>query len=344
MENSTASPSKFTADVAIEVTQLRKTYGRGEKQVTAVNGVSLSVGRGEIVGLLGPNGAGKTSLIKCILNLVTPDSGRVHVLGMDTRSHKNDMYRYVTGVLEGARNTYWRMSVRENLAFFAGLQGIPARRRRPFHEQLIERFELTDKADTPVNELSQGMKQKVAVACALARETEVLFLDEPTLGLDLHASNNLRASLKQLAADEGRTIILSSHDMDVVQDLCRRVIIMSEGNIVADDSVGNLVALFRTEAYRVTVAAEIDETLRTELNVKYAIGNWKAGPAETTFETNVSDPHELYALMDDLRHAGVPLGGIVPIEPDLADVFMHVTLGTDTASVAPSPYAKEVAP
>lgn len=247
---------------ALDVTGLQKTYGRGDKRLVAVDDASFSVQPGEIVGLLGPNGAGKTTLIKCILRLVEPDAGQVRFFGENFSDRRDAMYRVVTAVLEGARNTYWRMSVRENLAFFAGLQGINPRNRRSFHDELIERFGLTEKANTPVNELSTGMKQKVAVACAFARETEILFLDEPTLGLDLHASHTLRTELKQLAEDHRRTILLSSHDMDVVRDLCQRVIIVQRGRIVVDDLVGNLMALFRTEAYTIRIGGAVDEALR----------------------------------------------------------------------------------
>lgn len=318
-------PVGADTQTAIEVTGLRKAYGRGDKRIVAVNDVSLSVDRGEILGLLGPNGAGKTTLIKCILNLVRPDAGRVHVLGNDVHSRQNGMYRHVTGVLEGARNTYWRMSVRENLAFFAGLQGIPARSRRAFHDELIERFDLTDKADTPVNDLSQGMKQKVAVASAFARETEVLFLDEPTLGLDLHASRTLRESLKQLARDERRTIILSSHDMDVVQDLCKRVVILGNGRIVADDMVDNLVALFQTEAYRIELSAALGEELEQRLSASYSISHWETANRRTVFEVNVRDSDALYGLIDELRTHELPLAGIAKAELNLAEVFLKVT-------------------
>lgn len=313
---------------AVETVGLHKSYGRGEKRVHAVNDVSLRIARGEIVGLLGPNGAGKTTLIKCILNLVRPDAGVVRLLGIDARAHPNDIYRHVSGVLEGARNTYWRMSVRENIAFFAGLQGIPVRRRRAFHDELMERLDLTDKADATVNELSQGMKQKVAIACAFARETEVLFLDEPTLGLDLHASFTLRESLKQLAQEQRRTIVLSSHDMDVVQDLCERVIIVDKGRIVADDRVDNLVSLFRAEAYRIHVGATLDESVQSRLAGHYSLSEWNVSDVETTFEANVQDGDELYELIDELRSVKAPLVGITKAEPDLAQVFMRVT-GTD---------------
>lgn len=319
------STTRFGHSWAVEVAGLNKWYGRGDKRVQAVNDVSLRVARGEIVGLLGPNGAGKTTLIKCILNLVRPDSGVVRLLGMDVGSHPNDMYRHVTGVLEGARNTYWRMSVRENIAFFAGLQGIPVRRRRAFHDELMERLDLTDKADATVNELSQGMKQKVAIACAFARETEILFLDEPTLGLDLHASHTLRESLKQLAQEQRRTIVLSSHDMDVVQNLCERVIIVNKGRVVADDRVDNLVSLFRAEAYRIHVATALDESVHSRLADHFSLSEWNVSNLETTFEANVRDGDELYALIDELRSAKAPLVGIAKAEPDLAQVFMRMT-------------------
>lgn len=324
-----SSPIAPVAQSAIEVTALRKTYGRGDKQVTAVDDISLAIGRGEMVGLLGPNGAGKTSLIKCILNLVNPDSGQVQLLGRDIRSNKNAMYRHVTGVLEGARNTYWRMSVRENLQFFAGLQGIRPFTRRSFHDELIERFDLTDKADTTVNELSQGMKQKVAIACAFARETEVLFLDEPTLGLDLHASVTLQQSLRQIAREQRRTIVLSSHDMGVVQNLCERVIILRRGKVVADDMVSNLVSLFSTEAYRIELDTQVDETFRHRLEQSYTMSGWTTTDRKTSFEANVQDSDELYALLDELRSARVPLAGIAKAEPDLAEVFLNVTRTDD---------------
>lgn len=313
------------AESALDVEQLRKTYGWGRQRLVAVNDVSFSVRPGEIVGLLGPNGAGKTTLIKSILHLVEPDAGRVRLFGRDIPRNRHAMYRVVTAVLEGARNTYWRMSIRENLAFFAGMQGINTKRRRAFHDELIERFGLMDKADTVVNQLSTGMKQKVAVACAFARETEILFLDEPTLGLDLHASHTLRTELKQLAADHRRTIILSSHDMDVVRDLCQRVIIVNQGTVVVDDEVDNLVALFRTEAYNIHIGSLLDDVVRRRLEQSFAISNWSVVNGETRFNANLDEANRLYELIDELRTAEVPLIGVAKSEPDLAQVFLHVT-------------------
>ncbi len=201
------------------------------------------------------NGAGKTTTIKCILGLMTPTAGSVRVMGYDPRTRWSEVLRRVSAVLEGSRNVYWRLSARENLEFFTGLHGLSVSRQRPYMRGLLDRFGLSDRADVPVQELSGGLRQKVAVACALALRTPVVFLDEPTLGLDVETSYDLRRLLKELAAEERRTIILSSHDMDVVQDVCRQVIVIRQGRIVAHDTVENLLSLFRTRAYRVALPA-----------------------------------------------------------------------------------------
>lgn len=311
---------------AVRVERLMKSYGNRSKRVIAIEDVSFSVAQGEVVGLLGPNGAGKTTLIKCILGLVKPDAGHIRVLGVDSIHETARTYQHMSALLEGARNVYWRLSPRENLAFFAGLQGIDARRRSSFHDELIERFGLKDKANTPVNDLSQGMKQKVAVACAFARETKVLFLDEPTLGLDLHASQTLRKSIKDFSRANNLTILISTHDMDVVSDLCQRVIILRKGRIIADDLVDNLKKPFRTQTYRFQVAAPLPNELQLRLRERFGISDWKCSDVETSFAVHAdAGSGDLYAVLDELRVANAPLTGVTLVEPDLAEIFLHMT-------------------
>ena len=225
---------------AVAVRDLRKTYG-GDDGVVAVDGVSITVERGEVVGLLGPNGAGKTTTLKAALGLLMPTAGSCEVLGIDVHEDTARAYRHVGAMLEGARNVYWRLTPRENLGFFASLQGVDPRERRAEHEALLDSLGLLDRADDPVNDFSRGMKGKVALACTLARETPVVFLDEPTLGLDVEATRDLRRRIRRLADEEGRTVLLSSHDMDTVQAVCDRAVVMNEGRVVADDSVEELV-------------------------------------------------------------------------------------------------------
>ena len=308
-------------DSIVTVDNLQKTYG----DVVAVDGASFSVEPGTVVGLLGPNGAGKTSTIKSILGIVVPDGGTVRVNDTDVHQNYRTAYENVSAVLEGARNVYWRLTVMENVSFFASLQGINPREAREEHEELLELLGIDDKRDEVVRNLSRGMKQKTALACALARRTPVLFLDEPTLGLDVETSYDLRRELKRLVDQENRTVILSSHDMDVVQDLCDRVVIMDDGQILADERVDDLVDLFRTQAYELTVGGDVPTHARTELERTFGAEAWDEQADRTVFEVSLGDPDWFYDLMDTLRNVGVTPLSVSTIEPDLEEVFLEMT-------------------
>jgi ABC-2 type transport system ATP-binding protein len=303
---------------ALTVRELVKDYPTRKGPVRALAGVSFRVGEGEIVGLLGANGAGKTTAIKVLCGLLCPTSGQVEVCGVPPS--RPEVARYVAALLEGSRNVYWRLSVEENLRFFAGLQGIPPREARRRTAELVGRFGLTEKRRTTANLLSQGMKQKLALACALVKGTPVLLLDEPTLGLDVETSHELRVLIRELALAEGKTLVVSSHDMGVVEDTCRRVIILARGRVVADDLVPNLLALFRTRAYRVSLRDGLPEEARARLAARFpALRTLERG-----LEVELPPEREVYDLMDALREAGVALDGVSRVEPDLEDVFLRI--------------------
>ncbi len=313
------------AEEVLVVDDLRKAYGEGEDAVQAVDGVSLSVRRGEVVGVLGPNGAGKTTTIKSILGLVVPSGGRVEVAGVDAHENPRAVYRHVGAMLEGARNVYWRLTVRENLDFFAALGGNDPDAARARQDRLLDQFGLAEKADEPVNELSRGQKQKVSLAATLARGTDVVFLDEPTLGLDVEASVELRRELRRLADEEEITIVLSSHDMDVVEAVCDRVVILSNGRVIADDAVEALVGVFETQAYRLTVEGRVPERLRTELTASYHTEAWETLEDRTRFEVTLAEDDTLYDVLGTLRQGDCTLLDVDGLEPDLEDVFLDVT-------------------
>ena len=311
--------------VALRVTDLTKTFGRGKKyEVQAVRGVSFGVKNGEIVGLLGPNGAGKTTTIKCILGLMLPTRGQIEVMGYDFYRQYRQLVRSTSAVLEGSRNLYWRLSPRENLDFFTGLHGIPLALSRPYSEHLLRVFGLEVKKDAVVQELSSGMKQKVAVACALALRTPVVFLDEPTLGLDVETSYELRDILKRLAREEGRTLIMSSHDMDVIQDVCERVIIIKDGSIIVDDRVDNLLEVFRTRSYRFTLSNGPGLDWHFDLGKKFPGLTVIPQGESMILEVTLPRPSDLYAFMDALRDQGLMVEGIHQEEPDLEKAFLYL--------------------
>lgn len=318
----------------LEVDRLTKVY-RSFRQpdVTAVDGVSLRVGKGEVVGLLGANGAGKTTTIKCICNLIRPTAGRVVINGADTRTSPDSVYLDIAAVLEGNRNIYWRLTPRENLEFFAGLQGIPTRHARREISHLLDRFGLERKVNTPARQLSRGMQQKLALACALIRGTELLILDEPTLGLDVKTSHELRSSLREAGSYGGRTILLSSHDMQVVQSLCDRVVIVHQGRVVADERVPRLLELFRPRAYHVELEGGLSEEQQEQLGREFQGARCQSQGDHVRVEVDARDSARLYDLMRLLHCFDVVVRSIDRREPSLEEVFLSITEGKPTERV-----------
>jgi ABC-2 type transport system ATP-binding protein len=307
----------------VTIEGLQKTYGSGDDAVHAVDDVSFAIEKGTAVGLLGPNGAGKTTTIKMLLGLIVPTSGDATIDTIDVHENERAAYHRVGAMLEGARNVYWRLTVRENLRFFAALAGQQPSAVRERHDELLGQFDLSDRADTSVRELSRGMKQKVSLACTLARDADIVFLDEPTLGLDVESSLELRAELRRLVS-EGMTVVVSSHDMDVIEDVCDRAIIMNNGSVVADDTVENLLSLFRTQTYEVVLDRHISEEMRDRLRSGFDAADFEHRGESELFHAQVTGD-EFYALSDVLREAGLTVTAIETVEPDLEEVFLHIT-------------------
>lgn len=306
----------------LEVRHLTKTFKSGKGLLKAVDNVTFSVSQGEIVGLLGPNGAGKTTTIKSVLGIMRPDSGDIRVAGFDPFTRSKETLSRTAAVLEGSRNIYWRMSAWENIVFFAGIHGISEKQGRSYFGHLIETFRLTDKRNTEVRLMSQGMKQKVAICCALAKQTPLVFLDEPTLGLDVETSYELRGALKALAASEGRTLVISSHDMDVIENICHRVLIMSGGRLIADERINDLLALFRTRTYKLVVSGAAPLALLEFLQQHFHAPEILVSERQTVIQVDLQSTGEFYELIDGLREHGVELETINQQEPDLEKAFL----------------------
>jgi ABC-2 type transport system ATP-binding protein len=309
----------------VDVEGLRKVYrSRRRGDVVAVDDLSFRIEPGEVVGLLGPNGAGKTTTIKCLATLVRPTGGRVTLDGVDALRQPARAVERIAALLEGNRNMYWRLTPRENIEFFAALQGIPTRTARARIDPLLDRFGLGEKRNTPARMLSKGMQQKLALACAIARDTPLLVLDEPTLGLDVEASHDLRAHIRELSAD-GRTVMLSSHDMAVVQDVCERVIIVNKGRVVTNDRVENLIALFKARAYRFTLDAPVVDGAADALRAR--LGAVRLDDDARAFEVELLDGSGFYAVVDILRDAGAAIESVDRKDPDLEEIFLRIVRG-----------------
>ncbi len=327
---SSFSPSGETSDEtsdgrkqtpAVAIDGVTKQFGSGEKSVTAVDDVSFDIEQGSVVGLLGHNGAGKTTLIKCVLGTVLPDEGTIRVQGIDVRADPRAAFAHVDAMLEGARNDYWRLTVRENLRYFATISGVNPDAVEGRHQRLLEQLELADEADTAVRDLSRGMKQKVSLASALAGGADVVFLDEPTLGLDVEASRVLQTELRRLAEERNITIVLSSHDMDVVETVCDRVLIMSEGQVVADGTVNQLLEMGGPSGVRVA-SSDLSSGTVANLRDRFDVTAVERRARGASLEMAVQGD-EIYELFADLRDAGVGLEQVDTVEPDFEDILVE---------------------
>lgn len=219
----------------IEAFGLAKSYG----ERTALSGLSLGVEEGEIFGFLGPNGAGKTTTIRILTGLLEPDSGEARVAGMDVSAHPRAVKRAV-GVLPESQGYYGWMTGEEYLAYFADLYGVHNAGRRA--RELLEEVGLEERGGSLVGGYSRGMRQRLGIARAMVHHPRVLFLDEPSLGLDPKGQREMDDLIRHLAREEGVTVFLSSHLLSEIEGLCTRFAIVREGRLVAEGDRGELEA------------------------------------------------------------------------------------------------------
>jgi ABC-2 type transport system ATP-binding protein len=227
---------------AIDARDVRKTFRAGilrRRETVALAGVSLDVPRGAIFGLLGPNGAGKTTLLSILSTLLLPDSGQVTVLGHDVVREAGAVRRRLN-MASGNASFVWAMRPPEILDFYGRLYGLSGRPLRTRVAELLETCELVPHGRTPYNELSTGLKQRLALAKALINDPELLFLDEPTLGLDPDVSVRLRAHITRLRAERGMTIVLTTHYMREAEQLCDEIAFLKGGRVLARGTAGEL--------------------------------------------------------------------------------------------------------
>lgn len=309
----------------LEVNNLNKTYAAAKGKTQALQDVSFTVPGGQIFGLLGPNGAGKTTTVKSICGLVKPDSGRILINGYDVQRQRTNALDQVAAVLEGNRNIYWRLTPRENLEFFAAIRGRRPKDIKSEIEHLLDIFGLNEKARTPVRKLSRGMQQKLAIAVTLIIGSPILLLDEPTLGLDVKASYEVRNLLRQIVKEQQRTVIVTTHDMNVVQDICDHVVIINEGKVVADDSTQNLLNLFQVRSYELTVGDLSQDQQQKlaqvpRLTLERPNQSWR-------ISLDMENPALLWQVLDILRAEHTPIEAIDRKDLNFERVFMEILGG-----------------
>lgn len=297
-------------------------FHRKKTITTAVNGISFDVKRGEIFGILGENGAGKTTTIKMLITLLAPTSGVCRVLGYNTFGEEKKIRSRINFIFGGEMGVYRRLSGRDNLQYFANLYHIPGAEAKKRINQVLEIVGLNDKADALVETYSKGMIQRLQIARGLMNDAEILFMDEPTIGLDPLGARALRDLIRRLK-EHGKTIVLTTHYLYEADELCDRIAIMNKGKIVALDTPQGLKNL-------------LDNTRTMELAIRHSTTNYcekiKGIRGVRSVEFKEGDESDIYLIKYD-RELDI-LSELLKITNDitsfsqkeltLEDVFIHL--------------------
>ena len=316
---------------AIEAHELRRTYRttigflrRRSLEVEAVRGIDFDVHEGELFGLLGPNGAGKTTTIKMLVTLLIPTSGTARVLGREVVREAQAVRKRIGYVFGGDRGMYDRLSALDNLRYFADLYRVPASQRSARIDSLLELVELKGRERERVETYSRGMKQRLHIARGLLHDPEILFLDEPTIGLDPLGARELRETIAGLHR-AGKTIVLTTHYMFEADALCQRIAVIANGAFVATGTPADLKEVVGehtiVEIETFGIAEERIERLRALQGVR-SVGVETREQAQVLLVQSAVGAEIVRALLNEL--ADVATGKVVTREPTLEDAYVEL--------------------
>lgn len=319
------------ADVLIALDGVEKVFDvrrrvglvrREKRQVRAVDGIGFEVARGEMVGYIGPNGAGKSTTIKMLTGILTPSGGRLRVAGIDPARERMRLAHRI-GVVFGQRTTlWWDLPLKDSYGLMRRMYRIPEARYRQNLERCVERLDLAELLDVPVRQLSLGQRMRGDIAAALLHDPEVLYLDEPTIGLDVVSKAKVRGFLRQLNAELGTTVLLTTHDLQDIEQLCERVMVIDHGKLMYDGTLGGLHSAGSVGESERTLVVDLERelpaislpgarTVRVE-----GPRQWLAFPAGTSAAPLVSAVAARYPLVD-----------LSVREPDIEDVIARMYAG-----------------
>jgi ABC-2 type transport system ATP-binding protein len=305
---------------AIEIRDLTRIYQTDRKcePVIALDSFSLDVAAGEVLGLLGPNGAGKTTLVKVLSTVLLPSSGSARVFGHDVVEQVKTVRRMIGVVFGGERGLYWHLTGRQNLEYWAALHDVPEAQTAERVTGLLERVGLGERANDPVEGYSRGMKQRLHLARGLVADADVLFLDEPTIGMDPIAAREFRELMLDLRA-RGKTILLTTHDMDEAESVCERVALIDQGRLIATETPESLARLVGRHA-RIEFESA-DGELEARLDAMSCVAAVHRLPEPGSYRVEVVQETAIPEVLQGLVSAGVT--ALRTSRPSLAEVYVH---------------------
>jgi ABC-2 type transport system ATP-binding protein len=319
---------------AIDVKNLRRTFTtnvgrfrRESKEVVAVDDISFSIGDGELFGLLGPNGAGKTTTVKMLTTLLIPTSGSASIAGNDVEHEAEKIRPRIGFIFGGERGLYWRLSAIDNLRYFASLYHVDpdvAAKRIPY---LLDMVGLEDRGTEKVEGYSRGMKQRLHIARSLIHDPDILFLDEPTIGLDPVGARGLREVVRNLQSEK-KTILLTTHYMFEADALCQRIAVIDKGNIVAMDTPEELKKLvLDLSVIEVEVFGVSDDLLNSVRSQKF-VDNVALENRDQRQVLMVQTERGSEAIPDLMNlFDGIRVGKVTAREPTLEDAYVRLVGG-----------------
>ena len=315
---------------AVETHGLTRTFraSRGGGEVRALRGVDARIGRGEVFGLLGPNGAGKTTFIKILNTLLFPTGGEAKVAGYDVVRDAREVRRRISLVSGGESSGYGILTVRECLWMFSQFYGVPGAIAWPRVDELIEVVDLREQAHTRINRLSTGQRQRMNFARGFVSDPEVLFLDEPTLGMDVNVARTLRAYVASwVRARAGRTVLLTTHYMAEAEELCDRIAIIDRGGVLACDSVPGLRRQVQGGQHvelEVRGGDGADGAVASIDDIQPAWGAPHPERGTRTLKFRLPPEVPLVRVLHGLEQRGYTVDGVATRETSLEDVFVAV--------------------
>lgn len=298
---------------AVTMHSLSKTYAGGKK---AVDSVSLSLSQGEVFGFLGPNGAGKTTTVKLLNGMLSPTEGSVSVFGIDPSQNPQKVHA-LAGVVTEHAQMYDNLTGLENLVFFGSVFGLSKADSKKRGTALLEQLELADAKDQKLAAYSTGMRQRLSLARALIHQPQILFLDEPTSGLDPESAQNVHSMIRLLAAENGITVFLCTHQLRYAQEICTRYGLMAEGRLLAEGSL---------ETLRGKIRSGMKVNLKVR-NLPPDLAYRQTG--DFTYEFPIQSEEEIPQLVHRIVSAGGQIYHIFAELPSLEDIYFSLTKNTN---------------